>query len=466
MKTDRLLLFLLLLGTLLHADLFYYSHGKKIPLLPRSEAKLRTYGEPVITSFLTPSGTTLWLSDWIIVGFDDLSVAREIQRRYDLRFVKYLTEKMVLYRISEGDNALEVSNLIVENEPVRFAHPDFRIEKKKRTISDPLYSGSWHLHSIGIDVDGAWEYATGNGIKVAVYDEGIDIDHEDLRASVYAFANYNVDDKASIHSTYPTTDTGNWHGTACAGIITAQVNGRGCVGIAPDAHLYAIRYSDLVDRDIDAYSWMMSEGVSVVSNSWGTYENLDAYTEIFRKLAIEGRDGKGMLLFFASGNEGRSMDDPGIDDESESPWVLSIGATTKEHRIARFSNYGSSLDFVAPGESIVTTDKTGSAGYSGGNYTESFSGTSAASPVAAGVAALMLSANPYLTREEVIAILKQTAKKIYLHENGSRLRYDANGWNAYAGYGEIDADSAVETAKNYHSRLKNFARSLFVQQGY
>ncbi|OQX74734.1 MAG: hypothetical protein B6D59_01490 [Campylobacteraceae bacterium 4484_4] len=460
MKIDRLLPILLLLGALLHADLFYYSHGKKIPLLPQSETKLRTLAKSDIISFLTPSGATVQLTDRIIVGFKDLTEARAVQERYNLTFVKKLTDTMILYHISEEGDALEISNLIAEYEDVTFAHPDFHLHKKRRTITDPLYSGAWHLHSIGINVDKAWEYATGEGVKVAVYDEGIDIDHEDLRGSVYAYANYNVADSSQIHSTYPTTDANNWHGTACAGIITAQANGKGSVGIAPDAHLYAIRYSDEVSGDIEAYTWMMHEGVSIVSNSWGTYTNLDAYTEIFRKLATEGRDGKGILLLFASGNEGRSMDDAGIDDESESPWVISIGASTKKDQIASFSNYGSSLDFVAPGESIITTDKTGSGGYSSGNYTQNFSGTSAAAPVAAGVVTLMLSANPYLTRNEVIDILKHTANKI------GQYGYDYKEWNSHAGYGEIDAQKAVEAAKTYHSKLKNFARTLYIHQGY
>ncbi len=463
----------IVLAALLHADLYYYAHGRKIPLLPQNDTRLRALHTSAYTTLLSPSGALLGVGDRIIVGFKSLADARAIQERYQLTFVRRLGTTMVLYRIPSSADALTLSNRIYEQEEVRFAHPDFRLFKHRRTITDPLYGSEWHLRQYvsgyggyGIDVPKAWEYSAGEGIKVAVYDEGIDIDHPDLKAAVYAFANYNVDKEADIHRTYPGTDEGNWHGTSCAGIISSQPNHIGCVGIAPFAKLYAIRYSKFVSRDIEAYEWMMAQGVSVISNSWGTYQNLDAYTQVFKELATRGRGGKGVLIFFAPGNEGQSMDAAGVDDESESPWVISIAATTRKGRIANFSNYGSSIDFCAPGEAIVTTDKSGSGGYNHGDYTSDFAGTSAATPVAAGVATLILSADPDLTRAQVLAILKATARKIRYRENGAPLAYDAKGWNPYAGYGEIDAGAAVAMAKTYHSRLHSFARTLYRHHRY
>jgi len=373
---------------------------------------------------------------------------------------------MYLYSIKDVSKTIQTANFIYEEEGVKFSHPDFKRTKKSRAITnDPYAYDSWHLfdnwYSDGgdINIEQAWNYTKGAGIKVAVYDKGIDINHPDLTSNIdiEAFRNYN-DPSSDIP--YDSTD-GEWHGTACAGIIAAKENNIGGVGIAPEATLYAVGYSDdNISQDIEAFKWMMDDGVSVINNSWGSYSTLDAYTEIFKELATNGRDGKGVILVFAAGNEERDLDTFGINDESESPYVFSVAASTRNNTIASYSNYGSAMDFTAPGGSvgsgIVTTDATGRNGYNRSNYNQNFIGTSAAAPMVSGTAALMLAANPNLTRGDVYKILKFSAQK------KGNYTYDENGHNVHWGYGKIDAGRAVEIAYSYgNSNLKNFARTMF-----
>ncbi len=466
-KKGFLLCFIISLSSLsAETDSFYYSGGKKHFLNAKKE--LRSTLNKDMLFYKDQFGKDIGIDDQLIVSFKDISIKSEIESRYNLTMVERLTDNMYLYRVDNMDKTLSVSNKIYEESGVKFAHPNFHIKKIKKAIStDPYANLLWHLkdnsyysNRADINIEEAWKYTKGYGIKLAVFDEGIDIDHVDLKDNIYKFANFNSKDQ----NTLPYTDDDKGHGTAVAGLVAASENRVGGVGVAPEVALYAVRYSNSNPaQDIKAYEWMMSEGVSVITNSWGTYKNLDSYNEIFKKLATEGRDGKGILIVFATGNKGISLDDDLISDESESEYVISIAASTKSNQIASYSNYGSSIDFTAPGGSqklyggLFTTDAEKIInGYVDGIYNYDFVGTSAAAPIAAGVMALMLSANSDLSREDIITILKLTSKKL------GRYEYDESGYNIHWGYGKIDAGLAVKVARTYgKSNLKSFSRAIF-----
>ncbi len=484
----------------LYGDTFYYKKKKRVPLTKVKEPlvlKSSRNSNP-ITYYKNRAGTKIGVGDKIIVAFDDTDIAGYVEREYGLEFIEGLFKDLYLYRVKKGKDALNIANKIAELQGIRYAHPDFIIPKRTRS-NDPLYWRSWHLRNI--DVQNAW-YLTkgkdrnGKSIIVGVYDEGIDLKHEDLRANIYGYGNYSNGSKSItlVNGNYslldnnlpnaPKPNSDNWHGTACAGLIAATMdNYLGSTGIAPQAKILAIRYSrDSISNDIKAYKDMAYAGVSIISNSWGTNNLTEDFEEVLKELAIDGRNGKGVLIFFAAGNDGCNMDqyysiDPfdghvvcqsssrysPINDESESPYVISIAASDRYDHIAPYSNYGSHIDFTAPGggynNSIITTDKSGYQGFSTTNYTTStagFSGTSAAAPIAAGIAALVLSANPTLSREEVIEILRVTAQK------KGRYRYDRYGRNDHWGYGLLDAGKAVTLAKNYGKiSVGNFAHTIY-----
>ncbi len=460
----RLSLFVLIFTLPLFSD-YYINDGKKQKLYPLKEN--RSIKSDNIIYYADEKGRKLGVSSEIIICFDKNSTdtKNSLIKKFNLIFKKELSETMFLYSVQNSSKTVETANLISKEKGVKFAQPDFLIKKEKRT-ADPYYKYLWHLKNneykgVDINVEEAWKYTKGEGVLTAVIDEGIDIDHNDLRENIIGFANFN-----DPNSNYPDSKSGKWHGTACAGLMCATENDTGVVGVAPASKLYAVRYSDSkISQDIAAFNYLMKQNVSVISNSWGSYRKLDSYNEIFETLATKGRDGKGILIFFAAGNDSINLDDSSINDESESKFVISIGSSTHKDTIASYSNYGSSLDFLAPGGimsgQLVTTDAMGEKGYTDWNYNFNFIGTSASAPIAAGVAALILSVNPDLTRDEVIEILAKTARKIgdYTYVNGR---------NNHAGYGRIDAGEAVKMAKYYHIRptstasdIQSFVHTIF-----
>jgi subtilisin family serine protease len=445
---------------------YYYSGGEKHTLTKLKKSRVTSKNSTL--TFQTANNTVVKVTNKLIVSFNDLSKKSEIEKKYNLTLIKSLTKNMYLYSIANKVYTLKIANAIYEEQSIEFSHPDFQRTKKTRELTnDPQVDMQWHLkddmhgNHADINIEEAWKYTKGQGIKVAIYDEGIDINHEDLRENILGYANFNDD-----NSNVPYSAGDKWHGTACAGIVGAQENHIGGVGVAPESSLFAIRYSNQdVSKDIEAYLSLMNVGVDIITNSWGTYTNLDAYNATFKKLATEGRDGKGIIIIFAAGNESQNLDVANINDESESPHVLSIAASTEDNFIAEYSNFGSNIDFTAPGGSntrgnggLFTTDATGSNGYTNGNYNYHFIGTSASAPIVAGVSALILAANPELTRDEVVDVLKMSASKI------GNYPYDKNGHNNHWGYGKVNAGKAVRIAKYYNgSKLHNFARVMFIE---
>ena len=457
----KVLMLLLAFNISAFAD-FYYSQGKKHNLKTLKTTK--AFGKSSSILVQNDHGATLVVNNQLIVCFDDKSTQKMIENNYGLTHIKALTNSMHLYQVKDKTKTLSIANKIYEEKGVKFSHPDFKTTKKTRAITrDPHADLLWHLddnvfnNHADINILPAWRHTKGAGVKVAVYDEGIDIDHIDLKENIYAYANFN-DAGTNLPGS---SDDKSWHGTAVAGILAAQENNKGGVGVAPQASLYAIRYSDKsISKDIQAYKWFMNEGVSVINNSWGTYLQLDAYEEIFEELATKGRNGKGIIIVFASGNTKQNLDEVGIHDESESKFVISVTASTQDNLIAKYSNFGSSIDFTAPGGSVenglFTTDASGTKGYNNSDYNYNFVGTSGAAPIVSGTVALMLSANPKLTRNSIIEILKDTAQKL------GNYPYDEKGRNNHWGYGKIDAGRAVELAISYeNSDLKNFAQTMF-----
>lgn len=134
---------------------------------------------------------------------------------------------------------------------------------------------------------------------------------------------------------------------------------------------------------------------------------------------------------------GKGLSFPASDENA-----IAVGASTNEDVLSSYSQYGDQLDFVAPSSGgslgITTTDRTGSDGYSYTNYTNNFGGTSSAAPLAAGIAALLLSRNPNLTASEVKTIMQNSCEKIGTEQ------YDENGWNMYYGYGKVNAYNAIQ----------------------
>lgn len=362
-------------------------------------------------------------------------------------------------------NPLKIAADLQQRKQIKTAEPDlsFQIAFHHEPV-DTLYREQWHLKNRGdkiglvagadVKAEEAWEYTKGSrNIIVCVMDDGFDLEHPDFNVpgKIIAPRDFGQDD----FTPNPVFEDDN-HGTSCAGVAIAEENGTGVVGLAPMCAFMPIRTSGwLSDQSVTTlFQYAIDNNADVISCSWSAAAlNFPLSTKIhgiIHKAATEGRrNGKGSVILFAAGNENRPLD--GFTDDGQRsvqgfpihPDVIAVGASNSRDEHSSYSNHGQQLTICAPssgspGRGIVTTDRSGVKGYSSEDYTYDFGGTSSATPLAAGLAALILSVNPDLTSAEVRNIMKETADKIDL-ETG---RYE-QGHSIFYGYGRINAHRAV-----------------------
>lgn len=326
--------------------------------------------------------------------------------------------------------------------------------KDKVIIQEPLFYQQWYLDynktfyfENGIDKDshihpnGLLSELSGRGVKIAVIDDGLDLEHEDLNGSV--IDSYDITTRTSNVSHNRYNDN---HGTAVTGIIASRVNNKGIQGIASDAQIIFLKYSEFMSdaETIELFDKADEFGADIINCSWGTNDVSQAVREKIVDLANNGRDSRGTIIVFSTGNTYKYMG----NDESAIPEVISVGASDEENLRAWYSSYGENLDVVAPGGyylGITTLDPVGSDGIGSldENYLlyddfNTFIGTSASAPIVSGIIALMLEKKPNLTRIEIENILKDTADKI------GNIPYD-NGRNDYYGYGKVNLYHAINS---------------------
>lgn len=261
---------------------------------------------------------------------------------------------------------------------------------------------------------------TGQGVKVAILDTGIDMEHEDLSKNVKGGYNLvdNNDDASDL----------NGHGSHVAGIIAALDNDIGVVGVAPDAHIYSVKVLDYAATGsasdmVAGIQWAVENKMQIINMSLGS----DNDSISFRR-SVEKAYNSGILVVSAAGNSGNIMGTGNsMDYPAKYPETVSVGATDINDKRARFSSTGPSLELSAPGVDIPSTLP--------GNKYGTLSGTSMASPYVAGVAALIMKANPGMSNTEVRIRLQITAQTI--SKNGFVAKKDLYG------YGLVDAIKAV-----------------------
>ncbi len=377
-------------------------------------------------------------------------------------------------RKQSGLDGLSGANLFHELSETVWASPDFLyVDGEIMNSNDTYYDQQWALNNAGqevpsaasegfpstvkgfagadTDAERAWEFVRtqgtdpGAGIIVGVLDSGIDLDHPDLSANI-------VDPGRDF--TYEQNENGNdshGHGTAVAGIIAAQTdNGIGVAGLAYKAGLLPAKMmtregassSEDIAEAID-YAWQF--GCDILSNSWSSDTPDEVVADAIRRAYTQGRDGKGCLIVFSSGNKGHGIVDwPGAMEE-----VVSVSASNmfdeKKNQGSRDNNrkwggnYGDNLDLVAP-TAVYTTDITGKDGFEEGDYNPTFGGTSASCPHVSAVAAIALSVNPSLSAGDLEQVLFESADPI------ERYPYNSKGWNRHVGFGRVNAYNAARSA--------------------
>lgn len=298
----------------------------------------------------------------------------------------------------------------------------------RRTLNDPMLKSQWHLGEIRAAP--SWDSAAGSGVVIGIVDNGVDLSHPDLSPALdnslgYDWNDNDNDPSAEDHDivfdgeTYRREDD---HGTAVAGLAAARGDNRiGGAGSAPSATLAAMRLiaAPTDDSEEAGAMYWRNDVISVKNNSWGPYDYEpdvspapSLWLSAVAEGAASGRDGLGTLYFWAAGN-GQSHGDQGsLDGYASSRSVIAVAATGKGGSPAGFSEGGPHLVVAAPGSGgIVTTDRVGVPGYARGGYTSNFSGTSAATPIAAGVGALLLEARPDLGWRDIKEIFLRSSTR-------------------------------------------------------
>lgn len=386
-----------------------------------------------------------------------------------------------------GTKVFEIALELLERDDVEYCHPELVRRRAFRAVS----ARQWHLKSTTVNnkvvnasanVEAAHRLTEGDGITIAIIDDGIDIDHPEFRTPGKLVAPRDAtlgtaDPRPKdSHPIFPDN-----HGTACAGVACADGREEAS-GVAPRARLMPIRLVSGLgsQQEAEAFRWAADNGADVISCSWGPLDGewfnpadpvhdqvvpLPASTRLAIDYATtRGRGGKGCVILFAAGNGNESVDNDGYASYER---VIAVAACNDQGRRSVYSDFGKAVwcafpssdfghppfnhpDPLTPG--IWTTDRTGAFGYNpgkpqlgdlAGNYANDFGGTSSACPGAAGVAALVLSANPGLRWQDVRELLRQSCDQI--DPQGGQ--YDADGRSTFYGFGRLNAERAVQLAR-------------------
>jgi MYXO-CTERM domain-containing protein len=345
-------------------------------------------------------------------------------------------------------DVVEAAMLLREQPWVRWAQADWIQPRSLRYVpDDSFYEDQWHLDNTGqsgggagndVNAPEAWDQGRGDpSVIVAILDSGVELDHPDLEEDLlpgYDFVD-NDDDPSPNGS----------HGTMVAGVAASAENGIGGVGACPGCSILPVRVIGAGDSgEADAHIFAADHGAWVINNSWGPPDGtgsavpMSPAMETAVAYALEsGRGGKGTAIFWAAGN-GHPTDTCSDDGFAAHPDVIAVGASTDGGVRPGYSEICPELDISAPsngGSAGLTTTRTG------GGYTSGFGGTSAASPLAAGVGALVLSLLPDLTAAQLQSLLEQTAQRI--DEGGGE--WDQGGHSIHYGWGRVDAAAALQS---------------------
>lgn len=293
---------------------------------------------------------------------------------------------------------------------IKFAELD-RAFRSNFAANDPYLGSAWHLNKVNAPV--AWDLGQGSGVTVAILDSGVEASHPDLAAQMVPGYNFfdNNNNTADVYG----------HGTAVAGVAAAASNnGVGVAGMAGQARIMPLRVSDTNGW---GYTSTIAQGITYAADHGARIANA-SFGGIAGSASIQNAaqymKNKGGLVFVSAGNNG-------VDENyNQTTTLIAVSATDEWDNRTSWSSYGNFVSLSAPG--ITYTTRTG------GSYGQAM-GTSFSSPLAAGVAAVVMSANPSLSGAQVEKLLFSTAADL-----------GAAGRDNIYGYGRVDAAAAVKAA--------------------
>ena len=478
----NLFIWLLWLLSISVTSQYYYYHGEKVPLIINTDSVvLYTVGHSralddnsilsttiarneinqyslnrnaTITSveYIIGDSITRKMSNYFYVKLHDtadtilLNELATETRTHILGEVPYMENwYKIMVAHSTIDNTLEMSNYFYETGLFADVDPGFIFNFKSNCVSDASFHSQWGLPMI--NACEAWAYSKGNrSIRVAIVDEGVDVSHPEF-SGVSFIHPYDCYMNQEVLSTYGA------HGTFVAGILAANHNSYQIAGVAPNITIIPISHNQDIRTTLNmgenlasGISYAVSHGADIINCSWGDkggrhYDSIHSVLleDALSQALTQGRNGKGCIVVFASGNGGESglrIDYPG----RIIPDFLVVGSARSDGQRAYHTSYrGDNLDVLAPGKDIMSTILN--------NQYETHFGTSLAAPHVSGIAALILSINPDLTQKEVVNIIESTTQKVGILRYAPTEDRPNGTWNEEMGYGLVDAYASVLAAQ-------------------
>jgi subtilisin family serine protease len=427
----------------------FFGKTDPLPPLPPSPGP---HGKVVRQVFTNESGDVLIETNIATVQLRAAAMkkgrtAKKVLAEDGLTIVHKLSFAPHLYavRLPKGRSLLETINALqAKTHRYVFAEPSMlqRISGRQDP-NDPLFEDQWqHKHANGLHSVAAWEFSKGEGVRIAVIDNGMEINHDDLKDGIVGGGYFEPDGSGAATARFVRYEAGmtdfpdSGHGTGCMGMAGArQNNSTGGCGIAPLSKLIAIACAiDLTGsqlmlarsiefalnpQNIDPESDV--EPADVISCSLGTANDVETVLELAINSAPSARNGLGVPIFWAVKNEITPISDDKLCSLAN---IIAVGRSRRNGNVYRCAR-GSKLEFLAPGLDVL--------GPALWNGNIPWSGTSFATPLAAGVAALVLSLYPNWTAEQVLQRLRDTCD-MPTHAAADDDRY---------GHGRINAHRAV-----------------------
>lgn len=303
-----------------------------------------------------------------------------------------------------------ILNILKTHESVLLAQPDLlQITSKKFQFQAPQkidrrrFNQVYRRYLKKIGVHELWKKTKGQGIKLAIIDDGFNLAHEKLR-QVNPYFMYDLD---SQQITPEAMRQGAEHGTRVAGVILAshtfghsekEMESIQLPGIAPHVDFIALRHTDTwTSKTLLSFHIAALAGADIINCSWQSPYLLEPVADVVRELALNGRDGKGIAVVFAAGNEGKKITIQ--DTEASIDEAIVVAAGNMGYKRLKQSNFGPSVDVQIYGATLKSTS-------SNGDY-QAFSGTSAASAITSGILSLLLAIDPEQTLSSLISKLQK-----------------------------------------------------------
>ncbi|WP_203363327.1 S8 family serine peptidase [Bacillus sp. REN10] len=378
-------------------------------------------------------------------------IPKQVHNKAGVKLVRSLPQLGydIVY-IPKSKKASDVFKVYQAEKIVASVSPSVKYKQFAPTLGDPKKSKMYHLSMLNIDQ--AMKQAGKRNVTVAVVDGGVDYKHPDLQGQL--LPPYNAADPSK-------TPARDLHGTHVAGIIASKANnGLGGHGVNPNAKILPV---DVFNGASGANDYTIAEGILYAVSKKADVINLSLGGFMASPLvedAIQQAVDAGVVVVAAAGNEMTDM----YSYPASYPGVISVGNVDRNKTLSDSSNFGPSVDVVAPGEDIYSTGFESGKGSSYATLT----GTSMASPMVAGVASLLKSKYPNLTSYDVENILEKTATDLGAkgydtkYANGlinpvSALRFDPKKLPAQPDYSE---EAVVKTAKPFKEGENTFTSQM------